>query len=111
MECAFPFIPSNQHDTTNKLDEDRQSRLQVDIGPCKWIFNKSCPDPDIKYFLYTRKNQNDRQSIHIDDSWAKSNLSDSYFNPKHPTKIILHGYNSDMFLTPLIQMKEGLLSH
>lgn len=91
----------------NKLD-NRQNRYQVNIGPCKWIFNEKCPNPDIKFYLYTRKNPQDRQLIHVDETWEKSNLSDSHFNPNDPSKIIVHGYNSDMFLTPLIQMKEGM---
>lgn len=93
---------------TNKLD-NRQNRLQVNIGPCKWIFSGKCPNSDIKFYLYTRKNPQDRQLIHVDETLEKSNLSNSNFNPDDPTKIILHGYNSDMFLTPLIQMKGGML--
>lgn len=109
VDCAFPFIPVKHDDNIpNKLDDNhRQDRLAVSIGPCKWIFNEKCPSNDIKFYLYTRKNQQDRQLIHIDETWDKSNLSDSNFNANDPTKIILHGYNSDMFLTPLIQMKGG----
>lgn len=66
-----------------------------------------CPSSDIKFYLYTRKNPQDRQLIYADG--INSNLSNSNFNPSDPTKIILHGYNSDMFLTPLIQMKGGKL--
>lgn len=112
VKCAFPFFP-NKHDDNipNKLDQDnRQNRLAVSIGPCKWIFNEKCPSSDIKFYLYTRKNQQDRQLIHVDETWDKSNLSDSNFNAGDPTKIILHGYNSDMFLTPLIQMKGGMVA-
>lgn len=60
-------------------------------------------------FLFTRRNRNDRQAIHVDGSWEKSNLSTSFFNPAHPVKIIIHGYNSDMFLSSLIDMKDGEL--
>lgn len=114
VECAFPFhspfhsTVKPDDDMANKLD-NRQNRLQVSIGPCKWIFNEKCQNADIKFYLYTRKNQQDRQLIQIEDTWEKSNLSESHFNPNEPTKIIVHGYNSDMFLTPLIQMKGGLL--
>lgn len=107
VKCAFPFT-SIINDKTNKMD-NRQNRLQVNIGPCKWIFSEKCPNSDIKFFLYTKKNPQDRQLIYIDETWDKSNLSDSHFNPNDPSKIILHGYNSDMFLTPLIQMKGGML--
>lgn len=83
------------------------ARFQIDIGPCTWIIDRKCPDNDIQFYLYTRSNRKDRQHIYIDDSLEQSNLSESYFNPNHPSKIIIHGYNSDMFLMPLIQMKEG----
>lgn len=106
VDCAFPFISPDKY-ADNKLEENQQSRLQVNIGPCIWVFSGKCPHPDIKFYLYTRKNTKDRQSIRVDETWEKSNLSNSFFNPNHPTKVIVHGYNSDMFLTPLIQMKEG----
>lgn len=108
VRCAFPFISSDAA-MPNKLD-NRQNRLQVNIGPCKWIFAEKCPNSDIKFYLYTRKNAQDRQLIHVDETWEKSNLTDSHFNPNDPSKIILHGYNSDMFLTPLIQMKGGMFN-
>lgn len=85
----------------------REARTQIDIGPCSWIVERLCPDKDVKFFLYTRKNLNDRQLIHADETMEKSNISASNFNPTYPTKIVIHGYNSDMFLTPLIDMKEG----
>lgn len=66
VECAFPFISPIKHDDNipNELD-NRQNRLQVNIGPCKWIFSEKCPSADIQFFLYTRKNQQDRQLIQV----------------------------------------------
>lgn len=84
------------------------ARFQINIGPCTWIIDRKCPDNDISFYLYTRNNRKDRQHLYVDDSLETSNLSDTFFDPSHPVKIIVHGYNSDMFLTPLIQMKEGL---
>ncbi|KAH8276694.1 hypothetical protein KR018_005119, partial [Drosophila ironensis] len=82
----------------------------ITIGPCKWAISRSCPDSDVKYYIYTRHNPVDRQSLHIDESQEKSNLTASFFNPRYPTKIIIHGYNSDMFLHPLQQMKDEYLA-
>lgn len=79
----------------------------ITVGPCKWAIGRSCPDPDVKYYIYTRRNVMDRQSLHIDATAEQSNLTNSYFNPKFPTKILIHGYNSDMFLSPLQQMRDG----
>lgn len=77
---------------------------QFDQGSIK---NRTCPDPDIRFYLYTRSNPDERQLIYIDDTWDASNLSSSFFDPLQPTKIIIHGFRSDMFLTPLFQMKTG----
>lgn len=100
---AFTLPTKNRPRLPNPLS----ARFQINIGPCTWIIDRKCPDSDIQFYLYTRNNRKDRQHINVGDSLEQSNLSESYFNPNHPTKIIIHGYNSDMFLMPLIQMKEG----
>lgn len=79
----------------------------ISLGPCTWVLNKKCPDANIKFFLYTRKNVKDRQLVHVDETWESSNISASFFDANDPIKIIIHGYNSDMFLQPLIDMKDG----
>lgn len=68
---------------------------------------RTCPDPEVRFFLYTRSNVDEQQFIHIDDTFDASNLSSSFFNPRHPSKIIIHGFRSDIFLTPLFRMKTG----
>lgn len=108
----FTVTPKNAiaHPSRNKpelITAHRQARTQIDIGPCSWIVDRKCPDSDVKFFLFTRSNPKDRQAIHADETLEKSNLSTSYFDAAHPVKIIIHGYNSDMFLTPLIEMKDG----
>lgn len=87
------------------------SRDQNDIvlGSCIWVGDRQCPDGDIKFYLFTKFNPNDRQLIHAAETWDKSNLSASYFDPELPTKVIMHGFNSDMYLTSLIDMKDGEL--
>lgn len=79
----------------------------VDDERCHWISNQTCPDPEIRFYLYTRSNIDERQPIHIDDTSYASNLSSSFFDPQRPTKIIIHGFRSDMYLTPLFHMKTG----
>ncbi|XP_032294376.1 phospholipase A1 member A isoform X2 [Drosophila virilis] len=86
------------------------SNRDITVGPCKWAIGRSCPDPDVKYYIYTRYNVMDRQSLHIGETSEQSNLTDSYFNPQHPTKILIHGYNSDMFLNPLQEMRNEYLA-
>ena len=79
------------------------------IGPCVWVIDRKCPDDDVKIFLFTPSNSDDRQPIHVDDTWDKSNISSSHYDPKFPVKVIIHGYNSDMQLTPLIDMRQEYL--
>ncbi|XP_055918639.1 uncharacterized protein LOC129950742 [Eupeodes corollae] len=81
----------------------------MSIGPCKWIISRQCPDNEVQFYLFTRKNMMDRQRIWIDTTLEKSNISDSFFNAAHPTKIIIHGYNSNMFLDMLFEMKDEYL--
>ncbi|XP_029718255.2 phospholipase A1 member A [Aedes albopictus] len=88
----------------------RQPRSDFVVGTCTWVVERPCPDQDIKFYLFTRSNPEDRQYVHIDETLEKSNLSSSYFNPSLPTKVIIHGYNGDMFLEPLIKMKGEYLN-
>lgn len=83
----------------------------ITIGPCTWAIDRKCPDNDITFYLYTRKNPTDRQYLYIDNSLSTSNLTDSYYDSKHPSKIIIHGYNADMFMHPLQMMKMGKRSY
>lgn len=85
---------------------DREAR-DINVGPCTWVIDRKCPDDNIGFYLFTRHNMRDRQYIHIDNNSKLSNISLSYFDAKYPVKIIIHGYNSDMFLQPLIDMKDG----
>ncbi|CRL03999.1 CLUMA_CG017117, isoform A, partial [Clunio marinus] len=75
----------------------------------EWINDHKCPDPKIKFFLFTRENVDSQQLIYIDNTLVTSNLTSSFFNPQKPSKIIIHGFRSDMFLTPLIEMKTEYL--
>lgn len=101
---ALPVFGPRDEVTSIAPPPDRN----ISIGSCTWVIDHKCPDEDnIKVYLFTRRNLNDRQLIQVADTWEKSNLSLSHFDPMDPVKIIIHGYNSDMFLTPLIEMKDG----
>lgn len=74
---------------------------------CPWPTDRKCPDPEVRFYLYTRSNVDEQQLIQIDDTREASNLSTSFFNPRVPSKIIIHGFRADMYLTPLFEMKTG----
>ena len=92
--------------TTTTMPPPSNTR-DIIIGPCVWAIGRECPDNDIKFYLYTRSNPKDRQNLKIGHTREDTNLTNSHFKPNLPTKIILHGYNADMFMHPLIQMKDG----
>lgn len=89
--------------------ENMPDRDALYVGPCTWILERKCPDKDVKFFLFTQTNPDERQPLHIGDSWENSNISLSFYDARFPVKIIVHGYNSDMQLTPLIDMKAEYL--
>lgn len=72
-----------------------------------FVDDRKCPDSEVRFYLYTRDNVDERQLIYIDDTLDASNLSSSLFKPELPNKIIIHGFRADMFLTPLYKMKAG----
>ncbi|XP_067624824.1 lipase member H [Eurosta solidaginis] len=101
-----PREPSTtQSPSTTSAPEMRD----IVIGPCRWVTGRKCPDHDIRFYLYTRRNPVDRQCLVIDETLDKSNLTNSNFNPRSPTKIIIHGYNADMFMNSLQRLRQEYL--
>lgn len=85
---------------------DSDCHAGKDDDKCQWIdSNRKCPDPEVRFYLYTHSNANYGQLIAVDDTW--DNLTASHFDSQHPVKIIIHGFRADMFLTPLFRMKTG----
>ncbi|KAG7199611.1 hypothetical protein KM043_014214 [Ampulex compressa] len=77
------------------------------VGPCLVNTNQTCPDEEVTFFLYTRRNNETGQRILVDDS--RSNLLQTSFQADKPTKIIVHGYNSDMELGYLVDIRREYL--
>lgn len=76
------------------------------LGDCKLVVNKACPDENVKFFLYNQQFPEFSQAIKVGDSLADSNLLETLFDPKQPVKIVIHGYNSDMTLGPLVEIRK-----
>ncbi|XP_011300409.1 lipase member H-A-like [Fopius arisanus] len=77
------------------------------LGPCLVHTNQTCPDDEVTFFLYTRDNPGSGKQIFVNDS--SSNLHETNFNPRDPTKIVVHGYNSDMRLDSLVDIRNEYL--
>lgn len=73
---------------------------------CRIVTDQPCPYPEIKFYLYTRRRPEYPQPITIGDTIDDSNITKSDFDYRLPTKIIIHGYNSDMFLGALVEIKQ-----
>ncbi|XP_005186631.2 pancreatic lipase-related protein 2 [Musca domestica] len=86
------------------------SGKDIILGSCIWAIGRTCPDKDVAFHLYTRQNPEESQLIYIDSSFPNSNLSDSNFNSRDPSKIIIHGYNANMNLHALAKMKNEYLA-
>ncbi|XP_076279943.1 uncharacterized protein LOC143208896 isoform X1 [Lasioglossum baleicum] len=96
MQTPQPLVISNTLD---------QGTLPKDyfIGPCLVNTNQTCPDDEVTFFLYTKRNMKEGQQILVDD--IDSNLDETNFVPSNPTKILIHGYDSDMQLSYLVDVR------
>ncbi|CAH1170534.1 unnamed protein product, partial [Phaedon cochleariae] len=68
-----------------------------------------CPDPDVNFFLYTKYNPENPQFVRIGSDPLVSNLKDTAYNSSNPTKIIIHGYNSNMNIAVLVEVRREYL--
>lgn len=91
----------------NIINNNINNKRDFFFGPCLVHRNQTCPDDEITFFLYTRNNLNSGFQLFVNDT--NSNLHDSYFNSNNPTKIIIHGYNSNMQLDSLVDIRNEYL--
>lgn len=94
-----PFVISNTLDQGTAKD--------YFIGPCLVNTNQTCPDKEVTFFLYTQRNPETGQEILVDDTG--SNVKDTNFDPTKPIKIVVHGYDSDMQLSYLVDVRREYL--
>ncbi|KAK7591154.1 hypothetical protein V9T40_002767 [Parthenolecanium corni] len=63
-----------------------------------------CPHPRIQFFLYTRATQQEPELLNTKDT---DSLYESHFNPKHPTKVIIHGFQGGRNLSPSTDLRKA----
>ncbi|XP_059222112.1 phospholipase A1 [Stomoxys calcitrans] len=80
------------------------------LGSCIWAISRTCPDKDVSFHLYTRQNPQTAQLVYIAGDSQASNLSQSFYDSQYSSKIIIHGYNANMFLHSLALMKDEYLA-
>ncbi|XP_072380344.1 lipase member H-A-like isoform X1 [Diabrotica undecimpunctata] len=86
-----------------------QIRQAFNIGSCRIVYNPVCPDPDVTFFLFTKEQPEYPVPISIGSQRLNSNLNTTYFDPKKPSKIIIHGYNSNMNISALVEIRKEYL--
>lgn len=94
----------------NEIDDDGgddDEARDFFVGPCLVNTNQTCPDEEVNFFLYTRRNHDSYQQILVNAT--HSNLPQLNFDASQPTKIIVHGYNSDMELDTLVDIRTEYL--
>lgn len=80
-EYRFNLIP----------DGDGKVHL-IDIRPnFEEIENLFDAENDMRFLLYTRLNSNQAQQV----TTTRESIANSNFNPRHPVRILIHGYNSN----------------
>ncbi|KAI5751328.1 hypothetical protein M8J77_006449 [Diaphorina citri] len=79
------------------------SSTVVPIGTCILIYSEACPRSEIQFYLFTRNNPNTSELVYFSDVY--DNVTASSFNRSLPNKIIVHGYNADMNLDILQNIK------
>ncbi|XP_055548517.1 phospholipase A1 member A [Wyeomyia smithii] len=63
-----------------------------------------CPHPRIKFYLYTRRTQ---QAPELIDVLNTESLYRTHWNPKHPVKIVIHGFGGGRNLSPSPDMRKA----
>lgn len=100
-----------------KQQQQQQDAVQKQTTPTppvsvKELFNSSscveppftCPHPRIQFYLYTRLTQNNPDLLNVTDP---ESLYTSHFNPKHPVKIIIHGFQGGRNLSPSTDLRNA----
>lgn len=64
----------------------------VDVNRIEDIEPAFNPWTDVIFLLFTRSNQAEGQIIGLNNG---VHLANSFFNPAHPTRVIIHGWTSD----------------
>lgn len=64
----------------------------VDVNRIEDIEPAFNPWTDVIFLLFTRSNQEEGQIIGLNNG---VHLANSFFNPAHPTRVIIHGWTSD----------------
>ncbi|XP_050310460.1 lipase member H-like [Anthonomus grandis grandis] len=105
-------LTSTQNETEELLYQHQmQNRLRrtINIGPCRIVLYSECPDPEVTFFMYSTAHPESPEQVYTSTNLRGTNLQKTSFDPRKPTKVIIHGYNSNMFLSALTELRQEYL--
>lgn len=105
---AYFFYWATAGRSVSAQDEYKQEK----VTSVNDLFNTSscvdppfvCPHPRIQFYLYTRYTQKDPDLL---DTTDPNSLYASHFNPSHPTKVIIHGFQGGRNLAPSTDLRDA----
>lgn len=90
LSVSCVFASPIEHKWNLIPDGDGQMHL-IDAAPqvveVEPLFN---PEVDTRFLLFTRSNPTAAQTI----TWTAASIQGSNFNANHPTRFLIHGFNS-----------------
>jgi len=108
LVCEFAAATNTQtFVVSNTVEDQMREHRDFFMGPCLVNTNRVCPDEEVTFFLYTKHNPEEGQQLLVNDTG--SNLANTNFVAALPTKIIVHGFNSDMQLSYLVEIRNEYL--
>ncbi|XP_073989006.1 pancreatic lipase-related protein 2-like [Rhodnius prolixus] len=81
----------------------------IHFGSCPLVIGERCDSNLVRLYLYNRINRNKPTFVVFNDD-GTDNLTASTYNPRLKSKVIIHGYNSDMNLNLLQNLKDEYLT-
>lgn len=102
---AVLTVPNPPSDSVNDDDPDytwvKDAQGNITRVPNNQVPNTPTPffsaKDDVRFELFTPSNPTEAHLLLLDNSTTVEN---SHFNPEYPTRILVHGWNSEGLLTP-----------
>ncbi|KAK3919215.1 Pancreatic lipase-related protein 2, partial [Frankliniella fusca] len=103
-----------QQPVNNNINNNSGNRTTAEkpVTSVRDLFNTSscieppltCPHPRIHFYLYTRSTQAEGQRI---DVTKPESLIHTPFNPKHPIKVLIHGFQGGRQFSPSTDLRKA----
>ncbi|KAJ1519687.1 hypothetical protein ONE63_004950 [Megalurothrips usitatus] len=101
-----------QQPNINTINANRTVEKEKPVTSVRDLFNTTscieppltCPHPRIHFYLYTRTTQENGQLV---DVTKPESLLGTPFNPKHPIKVLIHGFQGGRQFSPSTDLRKA----